>query len=380
MLLPMDRMDWSNGDLSREDLPKLIKGFIDVLILASGYQSSGRLAHWDSTNIKKAFRWALFLEDVFRCLKCSDDYKEYMEPINAALSEIKSTPYFPQGLRNVSLLDLGRAKVLLLKQFLQTLPLRDSNFRATVTAITEMDIIGIQRISDHFLDVYIDKLFQYASNSTLTCTKCYMEDSSSASPEDTRFMKAGSFSDCDFTKIAVQELGKRHLQCLCVAAAETGLDVLSKITGKSNWNEFETTAYGDRQQNAAMSIEENPIEPLTWNEWKSRSLSYLLNKRTARLASGAKLFFSAPKHQWTDVIERLHISDDSDDDMLEKIEILLLGRIVHKWSLLIKILVSNSYKSITISKLRHEVQNLPLQQLQNCFSKEDLNLEDFLLH
>lgn len=60
----MDRTDWSDGNFSREDLPKLIKGFIDILILASGYQSSGRLAHWDSANINKAFRWALFLEDV----------------------------------------------------------------------------------------------------------------------------------------------------------------------------------------------------------------------------------------------------------------------------------------------------------------------------
>lgn len=69
--------------------------------------------------------------------------------------------------------------------------------------------------------------------------------------------------------------------------------------------------------------EENPIEPPTWNEWKSTSLSYLLNKRTARFASGAKLFFSAPKHQWIDVIERFSVSDDSDDIMLEKIVSLL---------------------------------------------------------
>lgn len=56
-------------------------------------------------------------------------------------------------------------------------------------------------------------------------------------------------------------------------------------------------------------------------------------------------------------------------------EILLLGRIVDKWDSLIKILMSNSYESITISKLHDEVQNLPLQQLRNLFSKQDLNLE-----
>lgn len=43
---------------------KLIEGFVDILVLASGYQSSGLLAHWDSDNIKRAFQWALFFENV----------------------------------------------------------------------------------------------------------------------------------------------------------------------------------------------------------------------------------------------------------------------------------------------------------------------------
>lgn len=167
---------------------------------------------------------------------------------------MKSFSGILKGLRHVSPLTLGRPKVLLLKQFLQTLPLKDSHFRAAVTAITEMDIDGLQRISDHFLDVYLKKLSHYASNSSLTWTNCYMEDSPSESSEDTQFMVAGSCADCYFTEIAVQELGKRHLQITSVTAAETGLDVLSKITGKSNWNEVETTAYGDQQQNETMSI------------------------------------------------------------------------------------------------------------------------------
>ena len=43
---------------------KLVKGFVDILILTSGYQSSGRIAHWDPLNIKKAFQWAFFFENV----------------------------------------------------------------------------------------------------------------------------------------------------------------------------------------------------------------------------------------------------------------------------------------------------------------------------
>lgn len=146
-----------------------------------------------------------------------------------------------KGLKDLSPLALGQPKILLLKQFLQTLPLRDSHFRAAVTAITEMDIDNLQKINDHFLDVYLDKLSHYASN-------CYTEDSPSPPSETERF------SNCDFTDIAVQELGKRRLQVTLVTATETAMDVLSKITGKSNWNEVEATAVVDQQQNLTMSM------------------------------------------------------------------------------------------------------------------------------
>lgn len=55
---------WSHPEISLEELMKLIKGFVDIIILASGYQSSGHFAHWDPINIKKAFQWALFFENV----------------------------------------------------------------------------------------------------------------------------------------------------------------------------------------------------------------------------------------------------------------------------------------------------------------------------
>lgn len=58
---------WSNQcnpEISVQELMKMIKGFVDIIILASGYQSSGRFAHWDPLNIKKAFQWGLFFENV----------------------------------------------------------------------------------------------------------------------------------------------------------------------------------------------------------------------------------------------------------------------------------------------------------------------------
>ncbi|KAA8543412.1 hypothetical protein F0562_021093 [Nyssa sinensis] len=89
-------MVWSHPDISLEDLLNLIKGFVDILILASGYQTSGHLAHWDAQNIKNVFQWGLFFEDVFKRLSCLEDYQDSAKELDAALSEMTSNPCFPQ--------------------------------------------------------------------------------------------------------------------------------------------------------------------------------------------------------------------------------------------------------------------------------------------
>ncbi|CAI9118067.1 OLC1v1019582C1 [Oldenlandia corymbosa var. corymbosa] len=115
-------------------------------------------------------------------------------------------------------------------------------------------------------------------------------------------------------------------------------------------------------------VEERAVEPEVWSLWKSRALSYLLDKRTIRLVSGAKLLLSAPKHQWVEVLRRMAISDET-DDYYEKI-LLLSGSIGSKWSSLIEKVISSSYKSVTISKLYREVQDLLFRRSQNpCFEE-----------
>ncbi|KAL5698856.1 hypothetical protein ACHQM5_029837 [Ranunculus cassubicifolius] len=88
-------MGWSHPDIALENLINLIKGFIDILILSSGYQSSGKQAIWDPSNLKKALQWSLFFQDVFRRIRGSDDYEDSMKELDLALHELKSNPYFP---------------------------------------------------------------------------------------------------------------------------------------------------------------------------------------------------------------------------------------------------------------------------------------------
>lgn len=57
-------MGWHHPEIGLDEMVKLVKGFVEILILSSGYQSSGLIAHWDAHNIKKAFQWSLFFERV----------------------------------------------------------------------------------------------------------------------------------------------------------------------------------------------------------------------------------------------------------------------------------------------------------------------------
>lgn len=67
----------------------------------------------------------------------------------------------------------------------------------------------------------------------------------------------------------------------------------------------------------APRTEERPIDSAVWNSWKSRSLSYFLDKRTIRLVSGASLLFSAPKSQWIQVFQRMDISSQLEESLCE---------------------------------------------------------------
>uniref|UniRef100_A0A6N2LN85 Uncharacterized protein n=1 Tax=Salix viminalis TaxID=40686 RepID=A0A6N2LN85_SALVM len=90
-------MGWNYPYISLEEMVKLMKGFVDIILLASGYQSSALLAHWDAQNIKKAIHWGSFFQNVLKHMSSSDVYQESIKELDAALCQMKSNPYFPQS-------------------------------------------------------------------------------------------------------------------------------------------------------------------------------------------------------------------------------------------------------------------------------------------
>ncbi|TQE09800.1 hypothetical protein C1H46_004574 [Malus baccata] len=301
-------MGWRHPQISMEEVANLIKGFVDILILLSGYQSSGLIAHWDSQNVKKAFQWGLFFEQVFGSFSCSDDYASSVEELDAALSEMTPAASFPKGLAHLSSATLAKARRFVLEHLIHTLPLRDAHLRALLTATVEMDLEELSETEHDFLNAYFNKL---KSQNTML---------------DQSIEPATTIENCGsdgFTKYVVQELLRRWSAASFISSVEAGLDVLSQSVRHSSWSEFDDNLLKEQLNHEnAPEIVEWLLGSMTWNRWKSKNLSYFLDKRTIRLVSGASMIFSAPKIQWVQIFERLNLNisaGSSDDGLCETI-------------------------------------------------------------
>lgn len=340
---------------------KLMKGFVDIILLASGYQSSALLAHWDAQNIKKAFHWGSFFQNVLKHMSSSDVYQESIKELDAALCQMKSNPYFPQGLANLSCDTLSRARSFVLAHLLQTLPLRDSHLKAFLTAVIKMELEMISESNHDCLSVYLNKLKPQNPQLDLVLERRgFVKDSMVLSEEISQTVRFGRSTDDDLTKLTLQEVFKRQSAVSCISTLETGLDVLSNAIRCSSGTESDSSFLEEQLKLDGAPSSVGEIEQLadfvTWNHWKSKMVSYFLDKRTIGLVSGASMMFSAPKMQWLQVLERLNTSADCNDDgSSEIVELLLLGCIASKWNCLIEYTTSISYLSATISKLYYEV-------------------------
>nr|GMD20112.1 uncharacterized protein LOC109173736 [Ipomoea batatas] len=363
---------WNYPEISLEDLLKAIKGFIDMLILASGYQSSGRLAHWDSGNIKRALQWALFLEDVIGSLNSQDEYRDSLEELDVALCEMISMPYFPKGIEHLSSKTLSTARNLMLEHLTHTLPLRDLHLRALVTATVEMDFHMLPNADSDCIDKHFEELMHSESKKpAFNVSRHLMEDSVNTSMMTSPSRKANDAA-CSFSAITARELGRRHMAVSSLSAAETCLEMLSRSVYHLSVSEPGKNLHDGVAHTGALMSDEVPIDPITWNLLKSRNLSYLLDKRTIRLVSGANLILSAPEDQWVRVFGRLNISTEAEHNLCETVELLLLGCVASKWKNLIEHLMSSSYKPVTISKLCQEVLNLVVGGCKNLCCKDNI--------
>ncbi|PON44361.1 fanconi anemia group F protein (FANCF) [Parasponia andersonii] len=365
-------MGWRHPDVSLEDLIELVKGFVDILILTSGYQSSGRIAHWDPLNINKAFQWASFFENVLQTFGCLDDHRESVKELDAALSKLTSEASFPQGLAHLSSATLTVARGFLVEHFIHTLPLRDSHLRAFLLATIEMDLHELSAAENDRLSVYLNKLKLQTASISSVQNRMFTNEDLATSP-DSLAAKAGECEIISLTKYTLQRLLKRWSAVSNISTIERSLETISNNIRCSSWSEFDDNLFKEQlKQNDAPAIVEQVVGFMTWNLWKSKNLSYFFDKRAIYMISGASMIFSASKIQWVQVLERLNISvQRSDDNFRDTIELLLFGCIANRWTYLIEHLMSVSYYSITTSEQFHEVCKLLPAKFQTLEPKQE---------
>ncbi|CAN6971779.1 hypothetical protein IGI04_034836 [Brassica rapa subsp. trilocularis] len=141
-------MVWNYPEISKEDFTKLLKGFVDLLILACGFQSSGVPAHWDAENCRKALQWGLFFENMLRSINSSETFGESAREVEEAISEMKSNPLFPKGLENLSSDTLSKGREFVLEHLMINSTLKDTQLQAVLVAAVESGDGGIIDVID----------------------------------------------------------------------------------------------------------------------------------------------------------------------------------------------------------------------------------------
>lgn len=90
---------WGHPHVSLEEVIEYAAGFLELLVLASGLQSSGHPIEWSAEELRKAFGWATILEKVgvlsfltLQSIHVQIPNRNFAKSLN--LAEVPNTPHF----------------------------------------------------------------------------------------------------------------------------------------------------------------------------------------------------------------------------------------------------------------------------------------------
>ncbi|XP_064955488.1 uncharacterized protein LOC135607506 isoform X3 [Musa acuminata AAA Group] len=339
-------MSWCHPDITLGDLMQLIKGFVDILILANGYQSSGLPAVWDAPSIKNAVRWGLFFQD---------------------------------GLVHLTSTSLSRARDLVIECLVQSHIMGAKHLTSLLTAVIEMDVNDLNGTWNANSTVYTDILMLQMESLNLVSMdrENFVKTRAASTPSTSKISgvsRAGScnpampepmdYSFAHHSCFLIHEILQRQASILCITSAETGLDSILNLFMTEHMLVPEKNSLEGKPSTG--NSPKSMSELFLWSQWRSRCLSYLVDNRTIRLLSGANLIFSTPKVHWLQVLDPLKVLSDSiNDHLLEIMEISLLGFISSRWTNLIGQFMSHSCDYLTISE-QYSVLHCLLQENTQC--------------
>uniref|UniRef100_A0A0E0NMR1 HTH myb-type domain-containing protein n=1 Tax=Oryza rufipogon TaxID=4529 RepID=A0A0E0NMR1_ORYRU len=342
-------MGWAHETVAMEELLGLVRGFVDVLVLAGGRTSSGAAATWRSGDVKKALQWALFFEEVFKNLRDDGQYDESASELDAALVQLASSPNFPKGIEDIRSKTLAMARELVVKHFLKTT--NAENLGAVLQAVVEMDMDGISASGEcNVCQEYVQSILDMNLPSLMRTKNARDVGHSTSSDE---FCEESLFTGN--SQILLKELQKKLDSGSCISLAERELNTLLKSMKKDSFDSAGSTLCTSATAQKTQIIDKF----ILWKQWKAKCLSYLLDERTIRIMSGTNMIFNAPKEQWMGLFEPLKVSaDSSQSGIIEVMELCLLGLVARQWNSLIESIMSHTFSSFPISKQYADLHQL----------------------
>ncbi|KAI5061867.1 hypothetical protein GOP47_0022406 [Adiantum capillus-veneris] len=126
--------EWTHPDVSLHQLLSLIRAFVEMLLLASGFQPSGSPAFWRSQDVLGALGWASLIEQIIAKISVREEDKYSRETLNRTLQGFMLETSYPEGLPKLSCEILGESKKLLIHAMSHALGSYNGQIESLVTA------------------------------------------------------------------------------------------------------------------------------------------------------------------------------------------------------------------------------------------------------
>ncbi|KAG0612743.1 hypothetical protein M758_6G048600 [Ceratodon purpureus] len=127
---------WAHSYVTLEEITEYVAAYMELLVLASGVQSSGHPFTWTPHHLRKAFSWADRLEKIMEDLSSTEEGIEGLvsrRALDAVLANLTaSAKNYPAGLPHLTASDLSNARKILLQALLQAV-VPDSDYLQLVT-------------------------------------------------------------------------------------------------------------------------------------------------------------------------------------------------------------------------------------------------------
>ncbi|KAJ7294287.1 hypothetical protein O6H91_05G125200 [Diphasiastrum complanatum] len=132
-------MRWAYPSIDLEEVVRLAGAFLDMLVLGSGYQSSGWPVFWSPQQVLKALRWASLFESIIHQLPSNQAGEGQRQALDEALHTLMAKTPHPAGLPQLNCTLLSDAKKLLIKVMVQAMGIDNGQLGSVFAAILQSD-------------------------------------------------------------------------------------------------------------------------------------------------------------------------------------------------------------------------------------------------